>query len=291
MSSNHSLHLLSQRSRHCPAGCSIDWLWRLTLARTATNGKCHPSPCSCPPTLVIRDPSTSIPHLAGIPGWIFLYFRPRNNILLYVLIIPLVRFIKCAKFLHKILAYSKSEHLMCKPVRPSACFTHVNVRVRIYLYTYINSWSRDSVVRIAASYGLDGPGIESRWGARFSALVQTGSEAHPASYTMGTGSFLGAKRPGRGVNHPPSRADAKERVQLYLYSPSGPSWPVLGWTSPLPSPSPLPLPLPTLTPHPPRFRMATVLNTRLNKYMEKIFPKGEKYKYTRKNVRDLLMAA
>ena len=33
--------------------------------------------------------------------------------------------------------------------------------------------------------------IESRWGARFSAHVQTGPEANPASYTMGTGSFLG----------------------------------------------------------------------------------------------------
>jgi hypothetical protein len=28
----------------------------------------------------------------------------------------------------------------------------------------------------------------------------------------------------------PSRAEVKERVQLYFYSPSGPSWPVLGWT-------------------------------------------------------------
>jgi hypothetical protein len=40
-------------------------------------------------------------------------------------------------------------------------------------------------------------------GASFSAQVQTGPGAHPASYTMGTGSFLGVKRPGRGVDHPP----------------------------------------------------------------------------------------
>ena len=32
-------------------------------------------------------------------------------------------------------------------------------------------------------------------------------------------SFSGVQRPGRGV---------KERVELYLYSPSGPAWPVLG---------------------------------------------------------------
>jgi len=43
-------------------------------------------------------------------------------------------------------------------------------------------------------------------GARFSAPAQTGSEAHPASYTMGTGSFLGVKWPGRGDDHPPHPA-------------------------------------------------------------------------------------
>jgi hypothetical protein len=45
--------------------------------------------------------------------------------------------------------------------------------------------------------------IESRLGARFSSLVQTGTGAHPASYTMGTGSTQDVKRPERGVNHPP----------------------------------------------------------------------------------------
>ena len=59
---------------------------------------------------------------------------------------------------------------------------------------------------IATRYGLDGPGIESRWGQDFSAPVQTGPGAHPASYTMGTGSFQGLKRPGRGVVHPPHLA-------------------------------------------------------------------------------------
>jgi len=68
-------------------------------------------------------------------------------------------------------------------------------------------------------------------GARFSAPVQTGPGAHPATHAMCTGSFLGGgvKRPGRGIDHPPpSRAEVKERVELYLYSPSGPSWAVLG---------------------------------------------------------------
>ena len=50
-----------------------------------------------------------------------------------------------------------------------------------------------SVVGIATSYGLDGPGDRNLVGARFSAPVQTGSGAHPASYTMGTGFFSGVK--------------------------------------------------------------------------------------------------
>jgi hypothetical protein len=39
-----------------------------------------------------------------------------------------------------------------------------------------------------------------------SALVQTGPGSHPASSTMGTGSFPGVKRPRRGVHHPPHLA-------------------------------------------------------------------------------------
>ena len=62
---------------------------------------------------------------------------------------------------------------------------------------------RDSSVGIATRYELDGPGIEFRLGARFSAPVQTGPGAYPAFSTMGTGSFAGAKRPGRGVDHTP----------------------------------------------------------------------------------------
>ena len=59
-----------------------------------------------------------------------------------------------------------------------------------------------SSVGIATGYGLNGPGIESRWKARFSASVQTGPEAQPASCTMGTGSFPGVKS-GRGVTLTP----------------------------------------------------------------------------------------
>ena len=79
---------------------------------------------------------------------------------------------------------------------------------RAYSVTHITykfcsrSMSRGSSVVIATSYGLDGPGFESQWGARFSALVQTGHGAHPASKTMGTVSLPGVMRPGCGVDHP-----------------------------------------------------------------------------------------
>ena len=97
--------------------------------------------------------------------------------------------------------------------------------------------SRDSIVSIATRYDLGLPGIESRSEARFFAPVQTSSEAHPVSYIMGTGSFLGVNWQGHGVEYPPpSSAVVKERVELYLYSLSGPLWSVLGRNLPLPVP-------------------------------------------------------
>jgi hypothetical protein len=57
------------------------------------------------------------------------------------------------------------------------------------------------------------------WEALWFAL---GSGANPASYTMGTGgSFPGGKaRPGRDADHlPPSSAEVKKEMGLYLLSP------------------------------------------------------------------------
>jgi len=40
---------------------------------------------------------------------------------------------------------------------------------------------------------------------------------------MGTGFFPGVKWPGRGVDlSNPSSAEVKERIELHIYSPSGP---------------------------------------------------------------------
>lgn len=45
----------------------------------------------------------------------------------------------------------------------------------------------------------------------------TGTEAYPASYSMGTWSFAGVNRPGRRVDHPPPfGAEVQESVELSL---------------------------------------------------------------------------
>jgi hypothetical protein len=90
--------------------------------------------------------------------------------------------------------------------------------------------SRDSSVGIALGYGLDDRGSRVRFPAgtgNFSLhhRVQNDSGAHPASYPIDTrGSFPGGKRPGREAHHsPPSSAEVKECVELYLHSPNTPS--------------------------------------------------------------------
>jgi hypothetical protein len=110
---------------------------------------------------------------------------------------------------------------------------HVDANIYIYIYIYIYN---SIVGRYSDSLHAGRSGDRIPVGATFSASVQTGPGAHPASYTMGTGSlYRGVKRPGSGVDHPPSSsARVKERVELYLYSPSGPSWAVLGRALPLP---------------------------------------------------------
>jgi hypothetical protein len=59
-----------------------------------------------------------------------------------------------------------------------------------------------SSVGIATDYGLDGPGIESRWRREFPP-VQTGPGAHPASCKFWYRVFFGGKvRPGPAADHP-----------------------------------------------------------------------------------------
>jgi hypothetical protein len=118
-------------------------------------------------------------------------------------------------------------------------------------YPFI-AMGRDSAVGVVTRYGLDGgwiesrgwgggvdgPGIESRWGWTVRESKPGGAKIFrtrpdrpwgpPSLLDNGYRVFPGGKmRPGRGVDHPPpSSAEVKER-DLYLCSTFGPSWPLV----------------------------------------------------------------
>jgi hypothetical protein len=90
-----------------------------------------------------------------------------------------------------------------------------------------------SAVGIATRYWLGSLGIHSRWGRDFPhpsrpALRPTQPLIQWIS-GLSRGKAAGAWR----WPPTPSSAEVKESVELYVYSPSGPSWPVVGWTLPL----------------------------------------------------------
>ena len=94
---------------------------------------------------------------------------------------------------------------------------------------------RDSSVGMATRYGLEGPGIESQWGGKIfrtrpdrpwgpPSLLYNGYRVFPEGKAVGAWRWPST----------PSSAEVKERVEIYLYSPSGLSWPVSGWILTLP---------------------------------------------------------
>jgi hypothetical protein len=106
-------------------------------------------------------------------------------------------------------------------------FEHTLLPTRPLILMHVNTYhttivSRVSSVGITTRYVLDGPGIESRCGRDFPHLSRQALRP-----TQGP-----AARPWRWPPTP-SSVEVKERVQLYLYSPCRPSWPVLGWNLPL----------------------------------------------------------
>ena len=65
---------------------------------------------------------------------------------------------------------------------------------------------RDISVGVATRYGLNGPGIESRWRRDFSYPSRPFLGPPNVLYNAYRVSFQGVKRPGRGVDHPPQPA-------------------------------------------------------------------------------------
>ena len=116
---------------------------------------------------------------------------------------------------------------------------HHKIKIPVYkgafccfiLYSYITMHvGQENAVGIATCYGLDGPGLESRLRRDFlqPSRLGLGPTQPPIQWVPG----LSRGESSRGVvltTPPPSSTEVKERVELYLYCPSGPSWPVLGW--------------------------------------------------------------
>ena len=106
----------------------------------------------------------------------------------------------------------------------------VDLAVKMYLSCSLKvGW--DGVVGIATRYRPDSSGIISWWGQDFPQMskLALGPTQSPIQWVPCLS--LGVKQLGRGIDHlPPSSAEVKERVELYLYTPSGP---VIGWTLPL----------------------------------------------------------
>jgi hypothetical protein len=111
-----------------------------------------------------------------------------------------------------------------------------NILLRILLWNNFDLCSslmgRDNTAGIETSYGLDGPGSNPGGGEIFRTHPDR-QWGLPSLLYNGYRVFLGGKAAGVWCWPPtPSKCRGHERVGLYLYSPSGPSWPVIGRTFP-----------------------------------------------------------
>ena len=87
---------------------------------------------------------------------------------------------------------------------------------------------QESSVTVATGSGLDDPGIESlcRWDFPHPSRPALGSTKPPVQCVQDI--LFGSKAAGEWLWPPnPSSAEVTERLELYLYSPSGLSWHVL----------------------------------------------------------------
>ena len=93
----------------------------------------------------------------------------------------------------------------------------------------------DGIDSIVPCYQLDGPGIESPWGAKASAPSRQALGPTQATIQSVPGLSQVVKWVEGSAERPnTSSAEVKETVELYFYSLSGPSQPDLGKNLPIP---------------------------------------------------------
>ena len=116
------------------------------------------------------------------------------------------------------------------------CFKEqLTIKIKLNSRIQINLWAgiAQPVQRLATGWKVRGSNLG---GERFSAPVQAGPVAYPASCTMGTGSFPGVKRPKRGADHPPHLCAEVIKGEGYTSThPSGLSGLLQGKPLPLPT--------------------------------------------------------
>lgn len=104
--------------------------------------------------------------------------------------------------------------------------------LKYYLFYFISlKWIHFILFGLVTSgtgtrYGLNGSGIESRWGEMFCTCSDWPCYPPSLLYNRQLISFPAVKRAGVAVDHlPTSSAEVKERAEVCPYSPSGPAWP------------------------------------------------------------------
>ena len=110
--------------------------------------------------------------------------------------------------------YVQPVHFFSFEISKSKCLSIDSWHLMLYVYSMSFSYNNKSTTilgsgqhsRYSDSERAGRSGVRILVGARFSSPVQTGPGAQP----------------------PLSSSEVEERVGLYLYSPSGPLWPVLG---------------------------------------------------------------
>jgi hypothetical protein len=115
---------------------------------------------------------------------------------------------------HQVASKCASVQLLISCISPTQCLTQWHPFLPLdvlQIYQKIRSISVDRAGRF---------GDRNRMLGEILPPVQTGPGAHPGSYAMGTGSFLGVKRPGCRVDYPPHLVPRLKKEYSYTSTPS-----------------------------------------------------------------------